>query len=151
MNQKIQNGAPLKEISLLGSISVFLCSFQYASTHHGAQQGSPPVIPTCVRHGTYLRGGTGQNRLWYSKRTLIGIRRTNHQPIDRSGLTSPPVYGEAWASGTQQEPQTPRSPLSISGKSFESAECACKQLIHLGSRVQSVEKCPTAAHLEHAS
>ncbi|GFU59048.1 hypothetical protein TNCV_2933451, partial [Trichonephila clavipes] len=27
------------------------------------------------------------NRLWYSKRTRIGIRRTNHQPIDRSGLT----------------------------------------------------------------
>ncbi|GFT13879.1 DUF1758 domain-containing protein [Trichonephila clavipes] len=37
---------------------------------------------TCVRHGTYLRGGTG-----YSKRTRIGNRRTNHQPIDRSGLT----------------------------------------------------------------
>ncbi|GFT73810.1 hypothetical protein TNCV_1328041 [Trichonephila clavipes] len=28
-----------------------------------------------------------RNRLWYSKRTRIGIRRTNHQPIDRSGLT----------------------------------------------------------------
>ncbi|GFU90191.1 hypothetical protein TNCV_3873951 [Trichonephila clavipes] len=36
-------------------------------------------------------------------------------------------------------------------KFCESAECACKQLIHLGSRVQSVEKCPTAAHLEHVS
>ncbi|GFX55916.1 hypothetical protein TNCV_2163941 [Trichonephila clavipes] len=33
------------------------------------------------------------------KRTRIGIRRTNHQPIDRSGLTLPPVYGGAWAKG----------------------------------------------------
>ncbi|GFT03153.1 hypothetical protein TNCV_3610331 [Trichonephila clavipes] len=41
-------------------MSVFLCSFQYASTHHGAQQGEAAAGHlTCVRHGTYLRGGTG--------------------------------------------------------------------------------------------
>ncbi|GFV06936.1 hypothetical protein TNCV_2916961 [Trichonephila clavipes] len=45
---------------LMGSMSVFLCSSQYASTHHGAQQGKQPAGHlTCVRHGTYLRGGTG--------------------------------------------------------------------------------------------
>ncbi|GFT03581.1 hypothetical protein TNCV_2986931 [Trichonephila clavipes] len=45
---------------LWGSISIFLCSSQYASTHHGAQQGRQPAGHlTCVRHGTYLRGGTG--------------------------------------------------------------------------------------------
>ncbi|GFU43456.1 hypothetical protein TNCV_53551 [Trichonephila clavipes] len=31
--------------------------------------------------------------------TRIGIRRTNHQPIDRAGSLLPPVYGEAWAKG----------------------------------------------------
>ncbi|GFU70933.1 hypothetical protein TNCV_3633451 [Trichonephila clavipes] len=45
---------------LKGSMIVFLCSSQYASTHHGAQQGRQPAGHlTCVRHGTYLRGGTG--------------------------------------------------------------------------------------------
>ncbi|GFX90548.1 hypothetical protein TNCV_4335511 [Trichonephila clavipes] len=32
--------------------------------------------------------------------------------------------------------------------SFESAEWGWEQLIHLGSRIQSVEACPTDAHLE---
>ncbi|GFV21159.1 hypothetical protein TNCV_4267921 [Trichonephila clavipes] len=31
---------------------------------------------------------------------------------------------------------------------LESDEWGCKQLIHLGSRLQSVEACPTDAHLE---
>ncbi|GFX96306.1 hypothetical protein TNCV_2291941 [Trichonephila clavipes] len=34
------------------------------------------------------------------------------------------------------------------GQSFESAESAWEQLIHLGSRMQSVEACPTHVHLE---
>ncbi|GFW36240.1 hypothetical protein TNCV_4931021 [Trichonephila clavipes] len=34
---------------------------------------------------------------------------------------------------------------------LESDEWGCKQLIHLGSRLQSVEACPTDAHLEQVS
>ncbi|GFT31299.1 hypothetical protein TNCV_1792851 [Trichonephila clavipes] len=108
---------------------------QYASTHHGSLQQvrQPAGHLTCVRHGTYLRGGV----LEYSstgsgcdppvhpghpltailtskatvfgipKRTRIGIRRTNHQPIDRSGLTPASRLRRSMGQrGTQQEPQT---------------------------------------------
>ncbi|GFW55893.1 hypothetical protein TNCV_4390361 [Trichonephila clavipes] len=45
-------GAPLKENYYWVPL-VFLCSSQYAPTHHGAQQGRQPAGHlTCVRHGT---------------------------------------------------------------------------------------------------
>ncbi|GFS90855.1 DDE_Tnp_1_7 domain-containing protein [Trichonephila clavipes] len=34
--------------------------------------------------------------------SLRGHRRGYHQPIDRSGLTPPPVYSEAWAKGNAE-------------------------------------------------
>ncbi|GFY21124.1 hypothetical protein TNCV_3991681 [Trichonephila clavipes] len=37
------------------------------------------------------------------------------------------------------------------GQSFESEECGCEQLTHFCSRLQSVEACPTDAHLEHVN
>ncbi|GFW78944.1 hypothetical protein TNCV_3305431 [Trichonephila clavipes] len=37
------------------------------------------------------------------------------------------------------------------GQSLESAVRNCEQLMHFRSRVQSVEECPTDAHLEHVS
>ncbi|GFT35550.1 hypothetical protein TNCV_4870481, partial [Trichonephila clavipes] len=57
------------------------------------------------------RHATGTPDLISPPRTRIGNRRTNHQPIDRSGLLLPPVYGEH--KGTQQEPQTPLSPVRV--------------------------------------
>ncbi|GFT55202.1 hypothetical protein TNCV_3270891 [Trichonephila clavipes] len=39
---------------LLGSISVFLCSFQYASTHHGAQQGEAARRSSDMRQARHL-------------------------------------------------------------------------------------------------
>ncbi|GFW85735.1 hypothetical protein TNCV_853841 [Trichonephila clavipes] len=38
--------------------------------------------------------------------------------------------------------------LKVDRHILESDEWGCKQLIHLGSRLQSVEACPTDAHLE---
>ncbi|GFU68953.1 hypothetical protein TNCV_2435271 [Trichonephila clavipes] len=85
-------------------MSVFLCSFQYASTHHGAQQGRQPAGHlTCA-------SGTALPQRWYwsivlqvrdvirqftqgtpncntnpkatvfgiPKEPVFGIRRTNH-------------------------------------------------------------------------
>ncbi|GFT92333.1 hypothetical protein TNCV_2048781 [Trichonephila clavipes] len=97
---------------LMGSMSVFSCSFQYASTHHGAQQGEAACRSSDMRQARHLpqrwywsivlqvrcdppvhlghpncNTNPKANCLWYSKRTRIGNRRTNHQPIDRSGLT----------------------------------------------------------------
>ncbi|GFW15513.1 hypothetical protein TNCV_4656531 [Trichonephila clavipes] len=110
---------------LLGSISVFLCSFQYASTHHGAQQGE------AARRSSDMRQARHLPQRWYwsivvqvrdvirqftqgtpncntnPKATVFGIPK---EPVLESaelitsrltgaGSLLPPVYGEAWAKG----------------------------------------------------
>ncbi|GFU02357.1 hypothetical protein TNCV_1238531 [Trichonephila clavipes] len=107
----------------LGSISVFLCSFQYASTHHGAQQGEAARRSSDMRHARHLP------QRWYwsivlqvrdvirqfsqgtpncntnPKATVVGIPK---EPVLESaelitsrltgaGSLLPPVYGEAWS------------------------------------------------------
>ncbi|GFT13438.1 hypothetical protein TNCV_3200651 [Trichonephila clavipes] len=110
---------------LLGSIIVFLCSFQYASTHHGAQQGE------AARRSSDMRQARHLPQRWYwsivvqvrdvirqftqgtpncntnPKATVFGIPK---EPVLESaelitsrltgaGSLLPPVYGEAWAKG----------------------------------------------------
>ncbi|GFT91783.1 hypothetical protein TNCV_3438191 [Trichonephila clavipes] len=106
-------------------MSVFLCSFQYASTHHGAQQGEAPRRSSDMRQARHLP------QRWYwsivlqvrdvirqftqgtpncntnPKATVFGIPK---EPVLESaelitsrltgaGSLLPPVYGEAWAKG----------------------------------------------------
>ncbi|GFX10888.1 hypothetical protein TNCV_3196491 [Trichonephila clavipes] len=57
-----------------------------------------------ARRSSDMRQARHLPQRWYWDivvyRTRIGNRRTNHQPIDRSGLKlQPPVNGEAWAKG----------------------------------------------------
>ncbi|GFV21097.1 hypothetical protein TNCV_4267301 [Trichonephila clavipes] len=110
---------------LLGSINVFLCSFQYASTHHGAQQGE------AARRSSDMRQARHLPQRWYwsivvqvrdvirqftqgtpncntnPKATVFGIPK---EPVLESaelitsrltgaGSLLRPVYGEAWAKG----------------------------------------------------
>ncbi|GFV56736.1 hypothetical protein TNCV_4689611 [Trichonephila clavipes] len=97
-----------------------ICGSTPPPTMEPNKGGSPPGHLTCVRHGTYLRGGaagyssTGSgfdppvhlghpNCNTNPKAAVFGIPKrttywkhgTNHQPIDRSGLTpASPVYPE---------------------------------------------------------
>ncbi|GFS97074.1 hypothetical protein TNCV_4492521 [Trichonephila clavipes] len=107
---------------LLGSMSVFLCSSQYASTHHGAQQGE------AARRSSDMRQARHLPQRWYwsivlqvrdvirqftpncntnPKATVFGIPK---EPVLESselitsrltgaGSLLPPVYGEASAKG----------------------------------------------------
>ncbi|GFV08805.1 hypothetical protein TNCV_4467581, partial [Trichonephila clavipes] len=116
---------------------VFLVAVRQTETntphHHGANKGRQPAGHlTCVRHGTYLRGGTGYSSTGSGcdppvrraltailpKATVVGIPKEpvlESAELITSGLTGagsllPPVYGEHGPKGTQQEPQTPLSP-----------------------------------------
>ncbi|GFY20669.1 hypothetical protein TNCV_1119031 [Trichonephila clavipes] len=110
---------------LLGSMRIFLCSSQYASTHHGAQQGE------AARRSSDMRQARHLPQRWYwsivvqvrdvirqftqgtpncntnPKATVFGIPK---EPVLESaelitsrltgaGSLLPPVYGEAWAKG----------------------------------------------------
>ncbi|GFW02229.1 hypothetical protein TNCV_1633201 [Trichonephila clavipes] len=78
-----------------------LCSFQYASTHHGAQQGEAARRSSDMRQARHL-----------PPEVVLGILV---QPIDGSGLTPlPPVYGEAWARA--RNPGTPDSTFPRYGR-----------------------------------
>ncbi|GFU54335.1 transposable element Tc1 transposase [Trichonephila clavipes] len=109
----------------LGSMSVLWCSPQYASTHHGAQQGE------AARRSSDMRQARHLPQRWYwsivvqvrdvirqftqgipncntnPKATVFGIPK---EPVVESaelitsrltgaGSLLPPVYGEAWAKG----------------------------------------------------
>ncbi|GFX19448.1 hypothetical protein TNCV_3051061 [Trichonephila clavipes] len=124
-SQNLREGCSTELELLLGSISVFLCSFQYASTHHGAQQGE------AARRSSDMRQARHLPQRWYwsivvqvrdvirqftqgtpncntnPKATVFGIPK---EPVLESaelitsrltgaGLLLPPVYGEAWAKG----------------------------------------------------
>ncbi|GFV53251.1 hypothetical protein TNCV_1644831 [Trichonephila clavipes] len=50
---------------------------------------------TCVRHGTYLRGGTGYS----STEPVLETAELITSRLTGAGSLLPPVYGEAWAKG----------------------------------------------------
>ncbi|GFV53283.1 hypothetical protein TNCV_1645151 [Trichonephila clavipes] len=50
---------------------------------------------TCVRHGTYLRGGTGYS----STEPVLESAELITSRLTGAGSLLPPVYGEAWAKG----------------------------------------------------
>ncbi|GFW23354.1 hypothetical protein TNCV_3804531 [Trichonephila clavipes] len=85
MNRKIESyGAPLREISCWVPCVFFAVHPSTPPPTTESNKGRQPAGHlTCVRHGTYLRGGTGV----YNYRTCIRIFRTNHQQIERSGIT----------------------------------------------------------------
>ncbi|GFT92388.1 RNase H domain-containing protein [Trichonephila clavipes] len=124
-SQNLREGCSTEGELLMGSISVFLCSFQYASTHHGAQQGE------AARRSSDMRQARHLPQRWYwsivvqvrdvirqftqgtpncntnPKATVFGIPK---EPVLESaelitsrltgaGSLLPPVYGEAWAKG----------------------------------------------------
>ncbi|GFT29407.1 hypothetical protein TNCV_176461 [Trichonephila clavipes] len=122
----------------------------------------------------YCRGATGEAaaghltcvEFWRTPRGLVleysitgsGWDRsspgTAAMPIGRSRLTPASVYhGEAWAKHATGTRKTPLSRYGSYGKhavfhfehNFESDGWDWKQLTHFGSRVQSVEGCPTVA------
>ncbi|GFW62614.1 hypothetical protein TNCV_1886611 [Trichonephila clavipes] len=108
----------------MGSMSVFSCSFQYASTHHGAQQGEAARRSSDMRQARHLpqrwywsivlqvrdvirQFTQGTNCNTNPKATVFGIPK---EPVLESaelitsrltgaGSLLPPVYGEAWAKG----------------------------------------------------
>ncbi|GFX96334.1 hypothetical protein TNCV_2292221 [Trichonephila clavipes] len=50
---------------------------------------------TCVRHSTYLRGGTGYS----STEPVLESAELITSRLTGAGSLLPPVYGEAWAKG----------------------------------------------------
>ncbi|GFV56725.1 hypothetical protein TNCV_4689501 [Trichonephila clavipes] len=60
---------------------------------------------TCVRHGTYLRGGTGI----CSTEPVLETAELITSRLTGAGSLLPPVYGEAWAKGHATGTQTPLS------------------------------------------
>ncbi|GFT03472.1 hypothetical protein TNCV_2986241 [Trichonephila clavipes] len=72
----------------------------YASTHHGAQQGE------AARRSSDMRQARHLPQRWYWDIVV--------QPIDRSGLTPASRLRRSMEpKGTQQEPQTPLSPVRV--------------------------------------
>ncbi|GFW13213.1 hypothetical protein TNCV_4121141 [Trichonephila clavipes] len=69
-------------------MSVFLCSSQYASTHHGAQQGEAARRSSDMRQARHL-----------PQRTRIETAELITSRLTGAGSLLPPVYGEAWAKG----------------------------------------------------
>ncbi|GFV77867.1 hypothetical protein TNCV_4674611 [Trichonephila clavipes] len=83
----------------MGSMIVFLCSSQYASTHHGAQQGEAACRSSDMRQARHL-----PQRWYWSIVVQVRITRIESAELITSRLTGagsllPTVYGEAWAKG----------------------------------------------------
>ncbi|GFT50095.1 retrovirus-related Pol polyprotein from type-1 retrotransposable element R2 [Trichonephila clavipes] len=77
---------------LLGFMSVVLCSSQYASTHHGAQQGE------AARRSSDMRQARHLPQRWYWKPVVESAELITSR-LTGAGSLLPPVYGEAWAKG----------------------------------------------------
>ncbi|GFX57762.1 hypothetical protein TNCV_1495231 [Trichonephila clavipes] len=116
------NGAPTEGDFLLGSMSVFLCSTQYASTHHGAQQGEAArrssdmrqarhlpqrwywsivvQVQDVIRHFTQGAPNCNTNPkatvFGYPKEPVLESADLITSRLTGTGSLLPPVYGEAW-------------------------------------------------------
>ncbi|GFY31999.1 hypothetical protein TNCV_2621361 [Trichonephila clavipes] len=78
-------------------MSIFLCSSQYASTHHGAQQGE------AARRSSDMRQARHLPQRWYwgysSTEPVLETAELITSRLTGAGSLLPPVYGEAWAKG----------------------------------------------------